>query len=72
MRSFDRSMRSLSELGDDPIDDALVDVVAAQMRVAVRRLDLDDTLSDLEIEMSNVPPPKSYTAMTSSFFLSRP
>ena len=24
------------------------------------------------IEMSNVPPPKSYTAMVSSFFLSRP
>jgi len=29
------------------------------MRIAVGRLDLDDALSDLQIEISKVPPPKS-------------
>ena len=33
---------------DDPLDDALVDVVAAEVRVAIGRLDLDDALADLE------------------------
>ncbi len=36
------------ELGDHPVDDRLVEVVAAQMVVAVRRLDLEDAVSELE------------------------
>ena len=36
------------ELIDEPIDDALVPVVAAQGRVAVGRLDLEDAIADLE------------------------
>ncbi len=36
------------ELLDHPIDDPLVPVVAAELRVAVRRLDLEDALPDLE------------------------
>ncbi len=38
----------LLELGDEPVDDALVEVVAAQVGVAVGRLDLDDALADFE------------------------
>ena len=38
----------LLELGDEPVDDALVEVVAAEVRVAVGGLDLDDALADLE------------------------
>ena len=38
----------LPELGDDPVDDPLIEVVAAEMRVAVGRLDLDDALADFE------------------------
>ncbi len=36
------------EFADNPVDDALIDVVAAQMRVAVGRLDLDHALADLQ------------------------
>ena len=39
---------ALLELADDPLDHALVEVVAAQVRVAVGRLDLDDALADFE------------------------
>ncbi len=39
---------ALPELGDDPVDDALVEVVAAEVRVAVGRLHLDDALAHLE------------------------
>ena len=39
---------ALPELGDDPVHHPLIEVVAAQMRVAVGRLDLDDALADLE------------------------
>jgi hypothetical protein len=63
---------ALAELVDDPLDDALIEVVATEVRVAVGRLHLDDASPTSRIEMSNVPPPKSYTAMVSSFFLSRP
>src|SRR3569623_1765447 len=38
----------LLELGDEPIHDAVIDVVAAEVRVAVRRDDLDDLVTDLE------------------------
>src|SRR6266542_423650 len=38
----------LLELGDEPVDDPLVDVVAAEVRVAVCREHLDDVLADLE------------------------
>ena len=38
----------LLELGQQPLDDALVEVVAAEVRVAVRRLDLEDALAELE------------------------
>jgi hypothetical protein len=38
----------LLELGDEPLDDAVVEVVAAEVGVAVGRDDLDDVLGDLE------------------------
>jgi hypothetical protein len=38
----------LLELLEQPVDDPLVDVVAAEVGVAVGRLDLDDALADLE------------------------
>ena len=38
----------LLELRDDPLDHALVEVVAAEVGVAVRGLDLDDALAHLE------------------------
>ena len=39
---------ALLELGRHPIDDALVEIVSAEMRIAVGGLDLDDTLAHLE------------------------
>ena len=39
---------SLLELGDHPVDDRLVEVVAAEVVVAVRRLHLEDALAELE------------------------
>ena len=38
----------LAELGDQPVHDAQVDVVAAEVGVAVGRDDLDHVLADLE------------------------
>ena len=38
----------LLELGQQPVDDPLVEVVAAEVRVAVGRLDLEDALAELE------------------------
>src|SRR5690606_23530924 len=38
----------LLELLDQPVDDLLVEVIAAQVRVAVRRLDLKDAIAQLE------------------------
>ena len=38
----------LLELGDEPVHQAVVDVVAAEVGVAVRRDDLDDLVTDLE------------------------
>ena len=38
----------LLELGHEVLDDALVEVVTSQVRIPVRRLDLDDVLADLE------------------------
>ncbi len=38
----------LLEFGDDPVDDALVDVVAAQVRVAVGGFHFDDAVADFE------------------------
>ena len=39
---------ALLELRDDPLDDALIEVVAAEVRVAVGGLHLDHALADLE------------------------
>ena len=39
---------ALLELRGNPLDDALIEVVAAEVRVAVGGLDLDDALADLE------------------------
>src|SRR5258708_18987885 len=36
----------LLELRDDPLDDPLIEVVAAEMRIAIGRLDLDHALPD--------------------------
>ena len=64
------------ELGHEPVDHALVEVVATQVRVAVGGLDLElaepSTSYSSRTEMSYVPPPRSKTATFSSFFLSRP
>ena len=38
----------LLELGQQPVDDPLVEVVAAEVRVAVGRLDLEDALAELQ------------------------
>ena len=38
----------LLELGDHPVDDRLVEVVAAEVVVTVRRLDLEDAVAELE------------------------
>ena len=38
----------LLELGQEPVDDALVEVVAAKVRVAVRRLHLKDAVAKLQ------------------------
>ena len=38
----------LLELADQPVHEPVVDVIAAEMRVAVRRDDLDDLVTDLE------------------------
>ncbi len=38
----------LLELGQEPLDDALVEVVATEVGVAVGRLDLEDALAELE------------------------
>ena len=38
----------LLELGNEPVHDALVEVVAAQVGVAVGRLDLDDAFAHFE------------------------
>ncbi len=38
----------LLELGDDPVDDALVDVVAAQVGVAVGRFHFDHAIAHFE------------------------
>ena len=49
MRSFDEvDALALLELGDQPLDDRVVEVVAAEVRVAVGRLHLDDALADFE------------------------
>ena len=37
-----------AELIDEPLDDAMIVVVAAEMRVAVGRLDFEDAVADLE------------------------
>src|SRR4030095_6223873 len=39
---------ALLELAGDPVDDPLVEVVAAKVSVAVGRLHLDDPFADLE------------------------
>ena len=63
----------LLELVGDVVDQHLVEVVAAQVRVAVGRLaPRRRRRPTSRMEMSNVPPPRSKTAIFSSFFLSRP
>ena len=49
MRSLPRSIPSLFlNSRDDPVDDALIEVVAAEVRVAVGGLDLDHAFADFE------------------------
>ena len=50
---------ALLELGNQVVDDALVEVVAAQMGVAGRGQDLDDTVAMSRMDTSKVPPPRS-------------
>src|SRR5258708_40367227 len=44
--SFDRSMPWSLELFDDPVNEAVIDVVAAEVRVTVGRLHFDDAVAD--------------------------
>src|SRR5207237_2466787 len=39
---------ALFELAGDPVDDALIEVVAAEVSIAVGRLDLDDPFADFQ------------------------
>src|SRR4030095_361932 len=39
---------ALPELADDPFNDALIEIVAAEVRIAVGRLHFDDALADLQ------------------------
>jgi hypothetical protein len=49
MESFERSMPwSFLNSVDQPVDDALVEVVTAEVGVAVRRLHLEDAVAELE------------------------
>ena len=49
MRSFDEvDAFALLELGRQPLDDAVVEIVAAEVRVAVGRLHFDDALAHFE------------------------
>ena len=50
---------ALLELLGDEVDERLVEVVAAEVRIAVRREHLEDAVADVEIDTSNVPPPRS-------------
>src|SRR5580704_2851687 len=36
------------EFGDEPLDDALIEIVTAKVSVAIGRLDLNDALADFE------------------------
>jgi len=56
MRSLRRSMLFLLEFVGNPIDDALVEVVAAEERIAIGAEYLEDPFSDVQNEMSKVPP----------------
>ena len=47
------------ELLDQPVDDALVEVVAAEVGVTVRGRTSNTPSPSSRIEMSNVPPPRS-------------
>ena len=62
------------ELVGHPVDNHVVEVVASEVRVAVGRFHFGITPSpSSRIEISNVPPPRSYTAIFISLFaLSRP
>ena len=53
------------ELVGQPVDDALVEVVAPEVTVAARRAHLDHAVADVESETSNVPPPRSKTRTVS-------
>ena len=50
---------SVLELVDDPIHESRVPVVAAEVRVAVGRLDLEDAVADFEHGDVESPPPRS-------------
>jgi len=49
----------VAQLFDQPVDDPLVPVVAAQPGVAAGRLDLEDPLADLQDGDVEGPPPRS-------------
>jgi len=55
-------LQRVGKFGQQPVDDRAVDIVAAEMSIAVGREDLEDPSLMLRIEMSKVPPPKSNTA----------
>ena len=63
LRALFQTWRSPNRLGGQPrqhpFDRRAVDIVAAQMRIAVGRENLEDAPLMLRIEMSKVPPPKS-------------
>jgi hypothetical protein len=62
----------LEEPLEDVLHQAIVEVDAAEERVTAGRDDLEDRSLMSMTEMSNVPPPRSYTAMSWLRFLPRP
>ena len=51
----------LLELVGEEIDEDLVEVIAAEVGVAIDGEDLEDAVADIQPETSNVPPPRSKT-----------
>jgi len=74
IRSLPRSMPSVFlEFGHDPVDHALIEIVAAKVRVAVGRLHLDNPVADFEDgDVEGAAAEVVYGESSRPFFLSSP
>ena len=52
----------------EEIGNQLVEVVPTEMSIAIGGEDLEDAVFNFRIEISNVPPPRSYTAIVPCVF----